>query len=307
MYSDIEASMGAKIESATILKSGWAGEIVSLKFAHDTQKYLVKTYGSSKNALPSLKQEWAGLNFLDRAMYPVPKPILRNFEAACPYLLMEEIDGENLWTVYEKASSQDQQNLLSRFIGALFHLHALDCSIAGSQFAGKSTPDFIEEELCEIERLAQENDIQNLAPIVAWLRDRKNTVAAERPSILHRDYHPWNVLVDVNGQIHVIDLVWGVGDYRFDLAWLCTLMERSGFQDFSQAAWRKYQEYQQTQIQDFEYFKVLSTLRWLANVTVSLKTGESLNQSRSADADAFFLPLINRAVSWMNEITGGGE
>ena len=304
MFAEIEASMGAKIEKMISLKSAWTSEIISLQFENDTQRYVVKTYGGGKNAQQNILREWSGLNFLYRANYPVPKPILHDLGSETPYLLMEEIDGQNLWTVYEKASRETQQKLLTSFIRLLFDLHALDSSIAGDPFAAQSTADFIEQELREIENRANQNGIENLAPTIAWLHQEKAKVSAENPSILHRDYHPWNVVVDTKDKAYVIDLGWGIGDYRFDLAWLCTLMDRTGLDGFSQVAWIEYQALRQGEIRDFAYFKVLATLRWLISVIVSLKTVDALKETKSrAAAKASFAPLIRRAVTLINEIT----
>jgi hypothetical protein len=101
----------------------------------------------------------------------------------------------------------------------------------------------------------------------------------------------------------VIDLIWGIGDYRFDLAWTCTLMERSGFDDFSAAVLTQYKEFKQAKIDHFEYFKVLATLRWIMNVTTSLKIGNNLNQTRAAEFNDFILPLIKKGVETIHEIT----
>lgn len=41
MYKNIENKMGAKIQDIEVLKSGWAGEIVALKFKGTTKKYII--------------------------------------------------------------------------------------------------------------------------------------------------------------------------------------------------------------------------------------------------------------------------
>lgn len=302
MYTDIENKLGIKIDSMKVLKSGWAGEIVSVKFEDRSQKYVVKTYNSSKNGIQNIEHEWVGLNFLYKANYPVPKPILGNFDDETPYILMEQIEGENLWTVYESASEETRQVLLNHFITVFFRLHMLDCAIAGGSPL-KDTFEFIEKELTQVETLAAENGSSHFEPIVHWLRREKSGVSDEKLSILHRDYHPWNVLVDAENDIYVVDLIWGIGDYRFDLAWLCTLMERSGFQNFSAAAFAKYQDLKAHSVENFDYFKVLATTRWLVNVTGSLKTGDNLNETRTAEFNDFIAPLIKNGLQTIYEIT----
>lgn len=140
--------------------------------------------------------------------------------------------------------------------------------------------------------------------IIDWLQKEKANIIGEKLSIIHRDYHPWNVIVDNNKAIYVIDLLWGIGDYRFDLAWMYTLMERSGFEDFSQNALKKYKELKNQNINNFEYFKVFSTLRWLINVMISLKTGENLNETRNKEFENFVSPLIQNGIMSIKKITG---
>ena len=50
-----------------------------------------------------------------------------------------------------------------------------------------------------------------LAELVGWLEGRKQTAPCERPAILHRDYHPWNVLVDAAEHLWVVDWGWQIG------------------------------------------------------------------------------------------------
>lgn len=303
MYKDIENRLGAKIQDTKVLKSGWAGEIISLKFKDNTQKYVIKTYSRSKNGLENIKQEWKGLNLLYNANYPVPRPIMSDFVNEKPYIVMEEIEGENLWDCYQTLSKEDKDQLLERFVKVFFELHELDVSIVDKELVKDSTISFIEKEINEIKKLVEENKFEYFTQIIDWLQKEKANIIGEKLSIIHRDYHPWNVIVDNNDKIYVIDLLWGIGDYRFDLAWMYTLMERSGFEDFSQNVLKKYKDLKNGNVNNFEYFKVLSTLRWLINVMSSLKTGENLNETRNKEFEDFISPLIQKGIRSIQEIT----
>lgn len=303
MYEDIENKIKMQIENVEILKSGWAGEILSLTLKGSDIKYIVKTYGSSKNGFQDLKQEWKGLNILYRASYPVPKPIVSDFTNEKPYIVIGKIEGDNFWNCYQRASNQNKKKLLEGFVELFLRLHELDIYIADKRFTEDSTFDFIKEEINDIKKLIEHNNLDNFTQIIDWLQMGRVNVSPHKLSIIHRDYHPWNVIVDNNNKMYVIDLVWGIGDYRFDLAWMSTLMERSGFDDFSVTAFNKYEELKNEAISDFDYFKVLSTLRWLVNVMLSLKTGSNLNQTRNAEFENFILPLINNGKGLIQKIT----
>lgn len=303
MYKEIENALGAKIDYIKILKSGWAGEIISIKLKNYYQKYIIKTYNSSKNGLQSIKQEWEGLSLLYKVNYPVPKPIISDFTGEKPYIVMEEIEGESLWTFYQNLSMLDKDQLLDKFVKAFFQLHSLDISMVNKKHIKASTASFIKEELDRIKDLAEENEFEYFTQIIDWLEKEKVNVKGNKLSIIHRDYHPWNVLVDNLGDIYVIDLVCGIGDYRFDLAWMYTLMDRSGFEDFGKSALFKYKMLKNENINNFEYFEVLATLRWLVNVLISLETGESLNETRKTEFKDFISPLIKKGIKTIQEIT----
>lgn len=300
---DIENRLGMHIECARIIKSGWAGEIVSITLKGNIRKYIIKTYGSSKNGVQNLKQEWIGLNLLYNEKYPVPKPVMSDFTNEKPYIVMEEIEGANLWDCYENSTDEDKKLLLEGFTKVFFDLHQLDVSIADKEILKFTTISFIENEISEIEKLLLENDLEDFTQVIDWLQKEKANIIPHKVSLIHRDFHPWNVILDNNKKMYVIDLLWGIGDYRFDLAWTYTLMERSGFADFSKAVFEKYKELKNGNIDNFDYFKVLSTLRWLTNVMISLKTGNSLNQTRNEEFKSFILPLIQKGKDLIQEIT----
>lgn len=304
MYKEIEKRLGSKIEEIKVLKSGWAGEIISLKLESNGKKYVIKTYSSSKNGLQNIKQEWKGLNLLYNASYPVPRPIISDFDNEKPYIVMEEIEGDNLWNCYEKGSEESKKELLGKFVKVFFELHSLDISMMGGDTEKDTTVSFVDEEIGEIEKLTIENRLGYFTQIICWLQKGKINVIGGKLSIIHRDYHPWNVIVDKSGEVYVIDLLWGIGDYRFDLAWMCTLMERSGFEDFSHKVLEKYKGLIGKNIHNFDYFKVLATLRWLVNVMISLKTGENLNETRNEEFEKFISPLIQKGIRLIEEITG---
>lgn len=81
-------------------------------------------------------------------------------------------------------------------------------------------------------------------------------------------------------------------------------MERSGVEEFCQSVLKKYKKLKNENINNFEYFKVFSTLRWLINVLISLKTGENLNETRNKEFENFVCPLIQKGIRSIQVITG---
>lgn len=302
MKINIDKISDKKISNIEVLKSGWAGELYSIKFEGDNQKYILKSYGSSEKEISDLKHEWAGINLLDNLKYPVPKPFKSDFDSEIPCILIEQIDGEDFWSIYNKSTQESKVELLNKFTKAFLELHQIKISNFNSKYLNKTTNSFIEKEINSIKKIAEENNFEFAFKVINWLNAKKEDIVQENLSILHRDYHPWNVIVDKNEDVHIIDWVWGIGDYRFDLAWTCTLMERSNFKDFSEQLYKIYQELHMKKIDNFDYFKVLATLRWLMNVEESLKTGENLNEARKLESEAFFKPLIENAIKMIVDI-----
>lgn len=304
MYEEIENKLGGKIQGVKVLKSGWSGEIISINLSNCTNKYIIKTYKSSTEGLENIKREWMGLNLLYNANYSVPRPILNSYENnSDPYFVMEEIEGDNLWTCYTKSSNEDKGILLDKFVEAFYKLHQLDVSIVDKKYLEDLTDSFIKKEINDIEELIEKNNFHSFLEVISWLNNNMKNINKNTLSIIHRDYHPWNVIVDSSEKVYVIDLLWGIGDYRFDLAWTCTLMERSGYNKFSDKLLKKYEELKGKSIDDFEYFKVLATLRWLVNVNISLLTGENLNETRKEEFKAFIFPLIQNGIKLIENST----
>ncbi len=162
----------------------------------------------------------------------------------------------------------------------------------------------MQQELETIKTLLAENDLVYFLSVIEWLEKESIHVVDHGLSILHRDYHPWNVIISERGQLFVIDIVWGIGDYRFDLAWTCTLLARSGFTDLSEVISHKYEKMKHHQHENKGYFEVLATLRWLINVITSLKTGENLNETRKEEFKGFVMPLIENGLRLMEKNTG---
>lgn len=297
MNTQIEKQIKRTIHEQKTLKSGWAGEIIALGFT-DGGRAILKTYQSSPQGRDQIQREWRGLQFLHQAGYPAPAPLASGLDQDPPYILMEEIAGQNFWDAYKAAPEKEQAALLQKFAQALYDLHQLPPQLTGESPALQP---FAARELDEIETLVQNNQLSGFTLATHWLR--ANIIKTTSESILHRDYHPWNVMLDQAGRVRVLDLLWGIGDPRFDLAWTCTLMERSGFETFAKQVFDCYQSFSGAEIKDFDYFRALASLRWLANVSLSLQSGENLNETRRAEFRSFILPLIEKGWQTVRQVT----
>ncbi|MCX7773684.1 MAG: aminoglycoside phosphotransferase family protein [Clostridia bacterium] len=304
MLRELESHFGDEVSDSRVLKSGWAGEITLVSLKNTNQRVIIKTYASDREGKANLEREWQGLCFLNECHYPVPKPLWINNQCEKPFIVMEAVSGGNLWEIYEKSAEEEQKKLMEGFTRLFYDLHRLNPSITGTVTEG-GTGGFIRRELSEIQGLMEQNGFSFLKPAYEWLEMGAASVKDMGLSILHRDYHPWNVLRDKEGKLYVIDWIWGIGDYRFDLLWTTALMARSGFEAFSEKMLSIYEAFLGHEIPDKDYFLALASLRWLMNVLISYKTGQNLNEERKEEFRQFIEPLMGRALETLNRITGG--
>jgi len=217
---------------------------------------------------------------------------------------MEHVPGVSLWQAYETADASKRATLTAGFVDQLLPLQALDPRILQSAPAPADPYSYLDHELALLRRDSEGSPHARLSQVIQWLEQGKGTVPCERPAILHRDYHPWNVLVDDEEHLWVIDWDWQVGDARFDLAWTCTLMERSGFGSFSSDVQDEYERQSGRATEGLDYFKVLTTLRWLLNVLPAEDPEVPVDLAARAEFRAFLVDPVRRAQTLLAEHTG---
>lgn len=272
-----------RLENWTPLTSGWANNVYAFDL-HDAAGQVEPLVLKAFTIAAKARKEAQALAALAGAGYPVPRVLLAQGET----IVMERVAGQPLWEVYTAAAAAPprQDELAAQFVRLLVDLQALDASLLAAEPDADAVP------AREIERLrADETPV--FRPVIDWLDARR--VPCPRAVIAHRDYHPWNVLLAPDGAVHVIDWDWEIADPRFDLAWMLTLMARSGFGAFSAAALRLYEQMVGQAVADLPYFEVLTTTRWLLNVTRSLTSGAALRADAADDFRAFLAAPIRSA------------
>lgn len=271
------------MKNSITLNDGFAGEVTLLETL-DGQKYVHKAY--SHNSSLDINNEWNTLVFLYNQGYSVPKPIKRSKNG----LYMQYIDNGTFWKTYEKADKHSGLDMIIKFTKLLNGLHAiklLDVDIS-------STYSFIHKELSDIKYIIDKHHLKDISKVVDRLEILSAGIKEQKHCYLHRDYHPWNVLLDKDGKMYVIDLVLTFGDSRFDVAWTYALMSRSGYNEFADMFLTEYIKLESTILNDFSFFMLLVNVRWLANVKASLMLKNSDNYDQKAKSD-FLQKMIKKA------------
>jgi aminoglycoside phosphotransferase (APT) family kinase protein len=261
---------------------GWETELYSfnVRFRCDGREIeegrVVRLY-QGDHASRKAAQEFGVMSRLLDCGYPVPEVYLLETEAGIlgkPFVIMERVEGVNMDVAIREGSEKDLQQMLGLLVGLFVDLHRLDVSPVFPGREDTTTLSYIEGMLRWSGERAGRSGIGWLDPVISWLDERKANVFPVEPSVIHRDFHPMNVMLREDGSPAVID--WSaatVGDYRDDLAWTVLLAVTFWDPSLRDTILGAYESISGREIRGFEYFEVLSTLRRLTDVAVSLTSG----------------------------------
>lgn len=261
---------------------GWETELYSFNvgFRRDGREIeegrVVRLYQGG-HASSKAAQEFGVMSRLLDAGYPAPEVYLLEIDAGIlgkPFVIMELVEGVNMDAAIRGGSEKDLQRMMSLLIGLFVGLHRLDVSLVFPEREDTTTLSYIEGMLNWSGERAGRSGIGWLDPVISWLDERKANVSPVEPSVIHRDFHPMNVMLREDGSPVVID--WGaatVGDYRDDLAWTVLLAVTFWNPSLRDTILGAYESISGREVRDFEYFEVLSALRRLTDVAVSMTSG----------------------------------
>jgi aminoglycoside phosphotransferase (APT) family kinase protein len=227
LESELNAGHLRVAEGLTEEPHGWEAHVyrfrlqgqVALPPSYD-RPLCLRAY-DTPHALARARHEFDVMRALHALDYPVPCPLL--LEEDCrflggPFLILPWLGGITLlewlrrgfWRILNVAGQL-----------ARLHLALHDLPLTGPLAPAES---FVERRLDEIAAMIDEYELPELAEGLEWLR-RHRPAAALRPSILHLDFHPANVVVAEGHPQTVVD--WSeadAGDRHADVAMTLVLM-----------------------------------------------------------------------------------
>lgn len=274
LYPDRQGLVVSDVRDIT---SGWETQLFYfvLNYTYDGASHkdrLVARIFSGKSA----RHEYIIMSRLLRAGYPVPR--VYEFDEGGvlgqPFLTMEFIEGRSLEREFLSGTQEDLNGVLDIMMGQFVRLHDIDISQIFPDETGASTGEYIDRVLSRHKEVTAECGIAWMEPLIEWLEERKGSVTPMPPAILHGDFHPMNIMLKANGSPVVLD--WGafhVGDRRSDLSWLMLLAGTFLEPSVRDAILAAYEAASGTEMEDIHFFEVLSILRRLTDVAVSLVAG----------------------------------
>lgn len=272
-----------QIKELTNIAAGWESEIYSFVAEYGPtmrrlREGLILRLYSGENAHLKAAHEFHSMSRLHRVGYPVPQVLLLeqgHSPFGKPFVIMEKITGQVMGPRLATASQAEQQRLLALFCELFIQLHTMDWRRFVDEADRYGDPYlFIDRWLDAARRSLGSFPQVGLWPVVEWLQKRRDDLSCQRPSPLHQDYHPNNVLIRDDGSAVVIDWTgFDVSDARFDLGWTLLLAHAYAGTRVRTNILQEYERLAGTTVQHIECFEVCACVRRLFDIAVSLSAG----------------------------------
>jgi aminoglycoside phosphotransferase (APT) family kinase protein len=281
----LPGAVSARVEDLASIADGWESDVYAfvLRSAGGGRERLVLRIYQGPWARDESAHEFAGLRRLHAADYPVPRVWILERESAPlgrPFVVMEYIEGRSMASLLYGSEGEERARLLDLFCELFVRLHALprgpfaDCSADG-QTCDPSA--LLQRELARTRRLVTRSSKPGFLPVLDWLETRKHQVPRARPSVVHGDFHPDNILVRDTGSACVIDWTQiDVSDARLDLAWTLVLVSTHRGEQWRRAMLDGYQNRLGSKIENIEYFETAACAKRLLFVVVAMQDPTAL-------------------------------
>jgi aminoglycoside phosphotransferase (APT) family kinase protein len=263
------------------ITSGWETEIwaFDVDWTENGEKWfqkLVARIYPGKNAAKKAERESSTMKILVELRYPVPEVHIVELDSQYfgqPFIIMDRIEG----TTIDDRLHEDEDKWTEVFHHLFVNLHRLDWKKMHPNPSSIPSNDpffYIKTTIMDYEHQLGYFKKPELLPIIEWMRKRTSDVPCDKLSIIHGDFHTFNILVDKLDQPFVID--WGassIADLRTDVAWTLLLSFAYDSRELRNRILSGYESTLGSDLEQIEYFEVLATLRRLIDVTSSFEIG----------------------------------
>lgn len=276
---------GTRILDLARISDGWETDVFSFTVEYEkagerNSKDLILRIYPGDYAPHKSATEFNTMKQLYEVGYKVPRVLLLGSDDVPfgkPFVIMERINGRSLGDVIYQSPDEKKLELANLFCKMFVELHALDWRPFAPSLSRRATvdlPAIVNDLLSRWQGHVYSYRGDGFAPIYDWLRERLPDVRFGRPSLIHWDYHPWNVLLRDDGAAFVIDWTGArVSDFRLDLAWTLVLMSTQGPPEVRGIILGGYEHAAGHRVEQIEFFEVAACLRRLSDIYVSLTAG----------------------------------
>lgn len=268
-----------RVEQVARISDGWESDVYAISLAWEDagamlrEELVLRLYQGADGAAKA-EREFHGMRCLAVAGYSVPRVqalALEDSPFGQPCMTMERIAGRSMGAALEAASDEEHRRLVTQFCRLYVDLHTLDWRPFTPEPDMLDADSTIVSWLSGARGMATRLRITAFDPLFAWLDARSEMVTCARCSVVHGDFHPYNVLLRDDGTPAVID--WtsiGVSDYRFDLAWTLLLLGTFGYPDLRAQILAGYERLAGQPVEGMAYFDVAACLRRLGDFYITL-------------------------------------
>jgi len=309
----------SRITDLESLTRGWECEMYAFQLEPAkgarqgrSSKFVLRAY-PGVGAESKASSEFHNMRLLRRLGYPVPEVYLLELDTkhtGSPFMVMEWIEGQEMWSLLTSANKSRQGNILSTFAELFLRLHQINWRpfITDPQaidHAGEFH--LVDRWLERAAAMLEQFPGTGLEIVLEWLAERRELVPCAHPSITHNDFHPNNILVQADGAAYVVDWTGlSVSDFRFDLGWTLVLTHAYSGRSFRERVLAAYEECKGEGIDQLDFFLVSACARRLFDVSVSLNSGAERLGMRPGAAETMrqdLVPLSN-VYLLLRDITG---
>jgi aminoglycoside phosphotransferase (APT) family kinase protein len=263
---------------------GWESEIYAFTLSYGppgkriNQKRVLRllTGGGADTG----KGEFQTLSMLNKAGYPVPHVYALGDPDdgfGRPFIIMQRIEGGDFSACFPHSPADDLQPLIN-FIHLFRQLHTLDWRPYvddPEKLAPSDDPYFhFDREMRLYHQYLIQSGFTMFEPLMTWISARREKAFCAESSVIHRDFHPDNILEDQDGVLYVVDWTSAeISDYRFDLVWTLTLTLAYSGEVRKQMVLDEYERQLGHPVPELALFEVISILRRIGTVMISLGAG----------------------------------
>jgi aminoglycoside phosphotransferase (APT) family kinase protein len=280
-----KAKERAQIVDLARISDGWENDVYSFALEYEQvdgrqREDLILRIYPGDDAPQKSAREFDAMKQLYTVGYPVPQVLQLEADGALlgkPFVIMERIVGRSMGAIADESPMQRKLELLTLLCKLFVNLHALEWRSFAEEAVRSDAPPLsaaLSDMLTEWQSYVRGLQITAFDPVFDWLQAQLADVEFGQPSVLHMDYHPYNILMREDGAAFVID--WGavmVSDYRIDLAWTLLLMSSYGTPEVRDMVLGGYERAAGQRVNQIAYFDVIACLRRLFDISASLSVG----------------------------------